>query len=175
MDHRPAVRYPKFAICFWFGCFAVTLGSVGQWWNVKILSFLTAVAVRKGKKLKRERYWRSLEKLKMSVYCLVTLQQEIQPTCIIKKSNRFFPVREKHGKDNRGRFFSYSTAKNGWAYTYWRKVSNRDRGKNQVEGDPPQSNLCCSWDWQRSRFFILTPDRQHFNFNGFVHFNFQDW
>lgn len=54
------------------------------------------MSVRKGKKLKRERYWRSLEKLKMSVYCLVTLQQEIQPTCIIKKSNRFFPVREKN-------------------------------------------------------------------------------
>lgn len=48
MDHRPAVCYPKFAICFWFDCFAVTLGSVGQRWSVKILNFLAAVAVRKG-------------------------------------------------------------------------------------------------------------------------------
>lgn len=46
---------------------AVTLGSAGRWWNVKILNFLAAVAVGEGKKLKREGYWRSLEKLKVSV------------------------------------------------------------------------------------------------------------
>jgi len=47
------------------------------------------------------------------VFCLLTLQQEIQPTCNIKKSNSLFSAREKQGEDNRGRFFSYSTIKNG--------------------------------------------------------------
>lgn len=32
------------------------------------------------------------------------------------------------------------------------KAGNRDRGKNQMEGDPPPSSLSCGWDRQGSDF-----------------------